>query len=80
MGRERYLIANTTRKEREQIVKDALEYSEVGCEGCGAALGYDMYQPYIDGEMEISEVTQNFHRNYVKADNSRERHGCGMGR
>ena len=29
---DRYLIANTTREEREQIVRDALGYSDIGCE------------------------------------------------
>lgn len=79
MGREKYLIANTTKEEREKIVRDALEYSDVGCEECAGALGYDMYQPYIDGEMELYEVTQQFSRSFVKADTSMERPGCGMG-
>lgn len=80
MGREKYLIANTTKEEREKIVRDALEYSDVGCEDCGSALGYDLYEPYINGEMELYEVTQSFQRSYVKADCRMERESCGMRR
>ena len=29
---EEYLIKNTTREQREQIVKDSLGYSELGCD------------------------------------------------
>ena len=44
---EEYLIKNTTREQREQIVKDSLGYSELGCDD--AMDGYDMYLPYIEG-------------------------------
>ena len=37
---EEYLIKNTTREQREQIVKDSLGYSELGCDD--AMDGYDM--------------------------------------
>ncbi len=60
---DRYLIANTTREEREQIVRDALGYSDIGCE---AENGYDMYIPYIDGEKELREITMEYRTNYVQ--------------
>ncbi|MBE6049296.1 MAG: purine biosynthesis protein PurH [Clostridium sp.] len=60
---DKFLIKNTTREQREQIVKDSLGYSDLGCDGFGD--GYEMYQPYIDGEMEISEITQNYRASYV---------------
>lgn len=61
-----YLIRNTTREQREQIVRAALDCGGGGCDSCSAcgAFGaidpYDMYQPYIDGEKELAEITQAF--------------------
>lgn len=60
---EKYLIKNTTRAEREKIVRDSLGYSDIGCEYCSD--GYDMYQPYIDGEKEISDITAEYKAKYV---------------
>ncbi|MCR4943605.1 MAG: hypothetical protein K5986_03955 [Clostridium sp.] len=54
---DKFLIKNTTRAEREKIVRDALGYGDIGCES--DADGYDMYKPYIDGEMEIAEINMN---------------------
>ena len=48
---EEYLIKNTTREQREQIVKDSLGYSELGCDD--AMDGYDMYLPYIEGINDV---------------------------
>lgn len=77
---EEFLIQNTTREQREKIVKDSLGYSEIGCEECSGAYGYEMYQPYIDGEKELEEITQAFRPSYVKDMERQERGGCGMGR
>ncbi len=51
------LIKDTTREERAQIVREALG-GEFGCDGCGTSTGSidAMYQPYIDGELELREV------------------------
>lgn len=32
---DEYLIKNTTREQREQIVKDSLGYSDLGCDEWG---------------------------------------------
>lgn len=56
------LIKNTTRAEREEIIKLALAGCGNGsCDNCGScSLGagdpYGTYQPYIDGEMEIADI------------------------
>ena len=74
---EKFLIKNTTRAEREQIVRDSLGYSDLGCDGFGD--GYDMYQPYIDGEKEIAEITAEYKARYVSE--SMDRYGrssCNM--
>ena len=44
-----YLIKDTTREEREQIVAESLGYMEANCDGCSSGLA-EMYQAYIDGE------------------------------
>lgn len=77
---EEFLIRNTTREQREQMVKDSLGYSDVGCEECSGAYGYDMYQPYIEGEKELEEITREFRAAYVRDMERQERNGCGMGR
>ena len=61
------LIKDTTREEREQIVRGAL-YGACGadcefCSGCdnrGGGRIEEIYQPYIDGRMEISEINANY--------------------
>lgn len=56
------LIKDTTRAEREEIIKLALAGCGNGsCDTCGScSLGagdpYGTYQPYIDGEMEIADI------------------------
>ena len=47
-----YLISETTREEREQIVREALGNIDGQCDGCMSGLA-DMYQDYIDGKREI---------------------------
>jgi NADH:ubiquinone oxidoreductase subunit F (NADH-binding) len=55
-------IQDTTREERIRIVAEALSWcGDASCENCsGCSLGIGaldkMYQPYIDGEMEIAEI------------------------
>lgn len=66
----RFLIANTTKEERMQIIKEALNCGGGGCEncsGCGVFAGvdpYEMFQPYIDGEKEISQINMEFRAGY----------------
>ena len=60
---DKFLIKNTTRAEREKIVKEALGYSDIGCEDVSD--GYEMYQAYIDGEKEISEINAEYKANYM---------------
>ncbi|MBQ3484482.1 MAG: purine biosynthesis protein PurH [Clostridia bacterium] len=59
-----YLIKDTTREEREQIVAEALGNIEASCDGCMPGLA-EMYQPYIDGEMELRECNAAFNARYV---------------
>lgn len=67
----KFSIANTTREEREAIIKKSLSCGGDGCEncsGCGVYGGgdpYHMYQPYIDGKLEISEINMGFRAAYT---------------
>lgn len=73
---EEYLIRNTTREQREQIVRESLGYSDIGCEDCGD--GYDMYLPYIEGKKELREITMEYRTRYVKDMEREERRSCTM--
>ncbi|OFK23869.1 MULTISPECIES: hypothetical protein [Olsenella] len=56
------LIKDTTREERERIVRRGLSCGDAtGCDSCsGCSMGVGsidaMYQPYIDGKLELAEV------------------------
>lgn len=54
-----YLIKDTTREEREQIVAESLGYMEANCDGCSSGLA-EMYQAYIDGEKELRTLIWSF--------------------
>ena len=60
------LIRDTTRQEREEIVRRALSAcggSCDGCNGCGNSGGgriETIYQPYIDGEKELSQINEEY--------------------
>ena len=71
----RYLISETTKEEREQIVKDSLGNIEANCDGCMAGLA-EMYQDCIDGKKELREINMEFNARYVKGDDMLGREGC----
>jgi len=66
-----FLIKNTTKEQRERIVKESLGYSDVGCDDLNGAYAYDMYQPYIDGELELIEIAKSFRANYIHGEMER---------
>lgn len=76
------LIKDTTREERIQIVQSALAWGD-DCDGVsGLTSGVDeMYQPYIDGELELAECNmRGAAKTYVKSDRDRPSTGsCIMG-
>ena len=69
-----YLIKDTTREEREAIVAEALGNIEANCDGCMPGLA-EMYQAYIDGEMELRECNAAFNKGYVSGKQGPERGG-----
>lgn len=57
------LIKDTTREQREQIVAESIGDVSGSCDGCMAGLA-EMYQDYIDGKKEISEINMEFRARY----------------
>ena len=81
-----YLIKDTTREEREQIVADSIGNidgsCDVGnidgsCDGCASGL-IDMYQDYIDGIKELRDINMEFRAHYVSGDEGPVKESCGF--
>ena len=66
------LIANTTREERERIVAESIGNIDGLCDGCACGI-IEMYDDYIDGKLELSEVNRGFSAGYVKGSPEPER-------
>ena len=66
------LIKDTTREERLRLVNQSLKVCGQTCEFCngcdnlGGGLVDSYFQPYIDGEQEISELNAAYHRGLVR--------------
>lgn len=70
MSERKYLIKDTTREEREKLVREGLMCDSCdGCSSCGiygAGDMLDMYAPYINGEKELAEINAEFRGGTVK--------------
>jgi biotin synthase-like enzyme len=69
-----YLISETTKEQREQIVRDSLGNIDANCDGCMVGLA-EMYQDYIDGKKELREINMEFNAHYIKDDDMDRRTG-----
>ena len=59
------LIKDTTRAQREEIVRRAL--CDGGCQGCGGGgRAEEMYRPYIEGKRELREINESYRANFVR--------------
>ena len=63
------LIKDTTREEREEIIRSSLDCGGGGCENCsscwlGGGSPWDIYQDYIDGKREIKEINEEYMKQY----------------
>ena len=64
------LIKDTTKEEREEIIKKSLD-CRGGCENCsscwlGGGSPWTMYQDYIDGKKEIADINREYRARLVK--------------
>ena len=71
-----YLIAETTREEREQIVAESLGNIDATCDGCAAGV-LAMYEEYIEGRMELKEVNMAYRARYISGKDQPTREECG---
>ena len=71
------LIKDTTKEERERIVAESIGNIDGGCDGCAPGI-IEMYQPYIDGKMELRECNMQFRASYVSGEEVPTKNGCGM--
>ena len=76
------LIKDTTREEREQIIKESLDCGS-GCENCsscwlGGGSPFGIYQDYIDGKKELRQINMEFNTRYVKGEDMPVKSGCPM--
>jgi hypothetical protein len=66
------LIKDTTREQRERIVREALYGCGAECEFCsgcdnlGGGRIEAIYQPYIEGEREIAEINAQYRAPFVR--------------
>lgn len=66
------LIKDTTREERIRIVNQGLSACGTSCEGCngcdnlGGGSVEKMYEPYIEGLKELSEINMEYNRSVVR--------------
>lgn len=64
------LIKDTTREERMRIVSGSLDCGAGGCENCsscwlGGGTVEGIYQDYIDGKLELSEVNRRYSERFA---------------
>ena len=71
-----YLIKDTTKEEREQIVAESLGNLNGSCDGCAVGLA-DMYQDYINGKRELREINMEFQARYISGKEGPEKGACG---
>lgn len=65
MCNKHYLIKNSTREEREKMVRESVIISMLDAPA-PTEKAMELYQKYIDGEMEIDEVSEEILKNYKK--------------
>jgi len=62
---EPWLIKNSTKEERAKMVRESIVISMLDAPA-PTEKAMELYQKYIDGEMEIEEVSQEILKNYKK--------------
>jgi len=65
------LIKDTTKEEREKIIRSSLDCGAGSCENCsscwlGGGNPWKIYQDYIDGKREIREINMEYNERYLQ--------------
>ena len=68
---ESILIKDTTRQQREEIIRRSLDCGGGGCENCsscwlGGGSVDEIYRDYIEGKREIAEINMEYNARYLK--------------
>lgn len=71
------LIKDTTKEERIALIREWIPADD-GLEDCEIDL-WDMYGPYINGEMEIAECNAAFNAGFYEETDMKGDPGCGEG-
>ncbi len=71
------LIKDTTKEERIALIRQWIPDDD-GLDDCDIDL-WEMYDPYIKGEMEIAECNAAFNRGYYEEEDMPDAPGCGEG-
>lgn len=69
----KFLIKDTTREEREKIVADSIGVPDGLCDDGELTTLREMYEDYIEGKKEISEINAEFHAAYIMDDDDKDR-------
>ncbi|MCR5167658.1 MAG: hypothetical protein K6C13_10665 [Oscillospiraceae bacterium] len=69
MKTESLLIKDTTREQREEIIRSSMNCGG-GCENCsscwlGGGSPWEMYKDYIDGKKEIAQINMEYNARYL---------------
>lgn len=72
-----FLIKDTTKSERIELIKQWVNEDE-SLNDCGIDL-WDMYDDYIKGVREISEINMSFHEGFYEETDMPDEPGCGQG-
>ena len=64
------LIKDTTKEEREQLLRASLDCGG-GCENCsscwlGGGNPWEIYQDYLEGKREIREINMEYNERYLQ--------------
>ena len=64
------LIKDTTKEEREEIIRSSFDCGAGSCENCsscwlGGGNPWEIYQDYIDGKREIREINMEYNERYL---------------
>lgn len=78
MSAKSILIKDTTKEERIALIKEWIPDDD-GCQDDGGIDLWDMYDAYIKGEKEISQINMEFHTDFYAEQDTKEAPGCGKG-